>query len=662
VKGINSHQYAEIDIYMVVQHNIPAQNANRYLDVNTGTLSKTLEKLSSGYQINRAGDNAAGLAVSEKMRAQISGISQAINNAGDGISMIQTYEGALTETHAILNRIKTLAVQSSNGTYTDETDRAASELEYEQLVQELDDISETDFNGIAVLGKATASSVTSGGGTGGSSTSGDIDVYGAIYNMWFDAALTKIKATTGLEIGKDMTVNVKFDSSLGSGAVMACSAGVAAGRKGNEISILINPSFYATTTKITDENGIKSGGAYTDNVIAHELVHGLMQTMIDGAYYIASAPPADLPGWFMEGIAEAAVGNDRFADFNPLAVIAGLSPIDYALREINNLSMTSTGGENYTAGSLFIHYLDNYDKGGGAGGLTGGGAIKRVLGILTDPADPNNGSLDLAFTEVFGKTASTLLSEFKTEAMAAASGGLTTFNTFLSSKLGLSPNDGNPQEAITQAGTSEEDGVIESSLNVSPVSATETKTVNGHTVTFKFDLTGSGGGSGGSGGAVTISYTDNISLQVGARTKDLKRYDFNYAGVWGGDATLQKDSIGTLSADINATATGLGLVTATVNLASQKNANAAIDIVDNAINKVSMIRGTFGSIQNRLEHKIDNLGTTNENLTAAESRIRDTDMASEMMKFTKQQIIMQASQSMLAQANQLPSGTLQLLQ
>jgi flagellin len=152
-----------------------------------------------------------------------------------------------------------------------------------------------------------------------------------------------------------------------------------------------------------------------------------------------------------------------------------------------------------------------------------------------------------------------------------------------------------------------------------------------------------------------------VSLQVGARTKDLKEYDFDYSGVWA-DNDIKEKAIGALTADINATATGLGLVKNTVNLSTQKTANAAIDKIDNAINKVSMIRATFGSIQNRLEHKIDNLNQTDENLTAAESRIRDTDMAEEVMKLTKAQILSQSSQAMLSQANQLPQSVLSLLQ
>ncbi|MBR3920710.1 MAG: flagellin [Oscillospiraceae bacterium] len=293
---------------MVVQHNLSAMNSTRLLGVNQSSLSKNLEKLSSGYSINRAGDNAAGLAISEKMRSQIAGLNQASTNSQDGISMVQTFEGALQETDAILQRMKTLATQSANGTYDQDVDRAAIELEYQQLCDEIDDISKTDFNGVVVL----------------------------------------------------------------------------------------------STTAV------------------------------------------------------------------------------------------ATGGN----------------------------------------------------------------------------------------------------------------------LNV----------------------------------------VSSVKLQAGARTNDLQEFTFAYSSA----------GLGGLDANLNCTSAGLGLNS--LSLGTQMSANEAIDKIDNALNKVSMVRATFGSIQNRLEHKIANLDVSAENMQASESRIRDTDMAKEMMSFTKNQILSQASQAMLAQANSLPQGVLSLLQ
>lgn len=143
---------------MRIQHNIMAMNAYRNYNNNTSALSKNLEKLSSGYKINRAGDDAAGLAISEKMRAQITGLNKAQDNANDGISLVQTAEGALTEVHDMLNRMAELATQSANGTYQNSVDRENLQAEVDELVEEIDRISKSaNFNGITLF---TGSSVT----------------------------------------------------------------------------------------------------------------------------------------------------------------------------------------------------------------------------------------------------------------------------------------------------------------------------------------------------------------------------------------------------------------------------------------------------------------------------------------------------------------------
>ena len=143
---------------MRIQHNIMAMNAYRNYNNNTSALSQNLEKLSSGYKINRAGDDAAGLAISEKMRAQITGLNKAQDNANDGISLVQTAEGALTEVHDMLNRMAELATQSANGTYQNSVDRENLQAEVDELVEEIDRISKSaNFNGITLF---TGSSVT----------------------------------------------------------------------------------------------------------------------------------------------------------------------------------------------------------------------------------------------------------------------------------------------------------------------------------------------------------------------------------------------------------------------------------------------------------------------------------------------------------------------
>ena len=167
---------------MVVQHNLNAINANNKMNINVSGTKKATEKLSSGYQINRAGDNAAGLAISEKMRSQIRGLSQATKNANDGISLIQTAEGGLNETHSILQRMRELAVQSANGTYQDDTDREAIQLEVDALKSEIDRIaSSTEYNGMKLLDGSLGGSkaVTEFGAKYGAVSTADTDLVGA---------------------------------------------------------------------------------------------------------------------------------------------------------------------------------------------------------------------------------------------------------------------------------------------------------------------------------------------------------------------------------------------------------------------------------------------------------------------------------------------------
>jgi flagellin len=464
---------------MIVAHNLSSINAERHYKSNKNRLSKSLEKLSSGYKINRAGDNAAGLAVSEKMRSQIKGIDQAVYNAKDGISMVQTFEGALSETHTILHRIKTLATQSANGIYDDQVDRAAIELEYEELIAELDDIAGTDFNGKVVMNSD------------------------------------------------------KYDPF----------------------------SYFQNVTKLPhpdDPTGFPEFPLYRTEIVK----------ILDYAIY----PPPETGEWAIEQYDSQKNGN--------LIATANLGRLDDPAAAERGFTLTDPSGR-YNMGTISGAGLVEIAKSGGASMDYGLESFRPLLKLLDD------GSVKIEQDK--------------------------TYN---------SPEGWNEQQKL---------------LNE----------MNGTSDPLPY--------AGFSG-----SERGGVSLQVGARTKDLKIYDFDYSDVYLSKED-EKKALGSLTSDINATAKGLGLLTSMVNLASQTKANAALDKIDNAINKVSMIRATFGSIQNRLEHKVDNLNQTNESLTASESRIRDTDIASEMMFFSRDQILLQASGAMLSQANGLPQGVLSLL-
>lgn len=375
---------------MIINHNLMANNAIRNMNINSANASKSMEKLSSGMRINRAGDDAAGLAISEKMRAQINGLNQASSNAQDGISLIQTAEGALNETHSILQRMNELATQAANGTLSS-NDRTAVGNEITQLNSEIDRISSsTKFNGQTLL-------------------SGNFGVQ---------------LGTSGLKVGSNGVTNIDISGAKASNTYTITSAA-------------------AGTYTLTDTTG--STGTQT-------------VTLADGA-----------------------------------------------------------------AGAI------NFDK--------------------------------------FG---------------------------------------------------------IKISVNGTQTSAGIAATVAG----------------GGAAGTVITGASAAVSVQIGSETSGAER-------------------LGITIGKIDSTAGSLN--TTSVDVSSEANARTAMDTIQTAVNTVSLERSRLGAYQNRLEHTINNLGTSSENLTSAESRIRDVDMAKEMSTFSKNNILSQAAQAMLAQANQQPQQVLQLL-
>ena len=411
---------------MRIQHNIMAMNAYRNYNNNTSALSKNLEKLSSGYKINRAGDDAAGLAISEKMRAQITGLKAASKNVKDGVSLVKTAEGALQEVHDMLNRMDSLATQSANGTYDNEVDRLNLQKEVNSLRSEIDRIADSsNFNGKKLL----------------------------------DGSMDGIK-----------TVNFK----------------AAADANGNKAAIDLS---------IPHDKQISVGGAKKNLTV-------------------------------------------KFGTF-------GTADASATLNDSGELEITLKQGETYTAAKIQD--------------LIAHANINAVKDKLTDDeaADLNQ---VLADVKVSGKEITT-------------TAGDTAVN-----------------DAI---------GTVDANRNTG----------------------------------------EKLTLQIGDTADRFNKMKVNVG-------------------DMHAKALGIADLT----IADQDGAAKAIQSIKDAINTVSSTRGDLGAIQNRLEHTQNNLSVMTENIQDAESTIRDTDVADEMMAYTKNNILVQSAQAMLAQANQVPQGVLQLLQ
>lgn len=542
---------------MVVQHNLNAINANNKMNINVSGTKKATEKLSSGYQINRAGDNAAGLAISEKMRSQIRGLSQATKNANDGISLIQTAEGGLNETHSILQRMRELAVQSANGTYQDDTDREAIQLEVDALKSEIDRIaSSTEYNGMKLLD----------GSLGGSKA---VTEFGAKYGV-------VAAEGNGLD-GAILTSNF--------GDVSVTVADKASGKGGENA--------------VWDE----AGKVLTLNLVAGETyTQKQMDDIIANATQIkaATGAPADISLTLKNGVYTATDADTTGA------TKAGKRAV---LTDNANLAKLVGNGTSAGLGSSdTIKFTANTY--GSALDTKMAGEIK----IVTDVAAGKE--------EVKVATAATNTDAAKIELHLAT--GVEYTENDIADILKKAGYDYSVELTDSQTPDGDKDGKVTFNVKVDSKAGVSAGTI----------VDGVGVGKD-----VVPTTGKGLTFQIGANGVEDQRVTLNVND-------MSSSAIGVASADVS----------------TQDAANKAIDMVDSAVKTVSMQRAGLGALQNRLEYTVNNLTTTNENLTAAESQIRDTDMATEMINYTKNNILQQASQAMLAQANQQPQAILQLLQ
>ena len=471
---------------MVVQHNLQAMNANRMLNITTGSQSKSAEKLSSGYRINRAADDAAGLSISEKMRKQIRGLDQASTNAEDGVSAVQTAEGALTEVHSMLQRMNELAVQASNGTNS-KTDRDAIQSEIDQLTTEIDRVAETTKFNETYLLKGDADGATK-------------DVYMKGHDAGLKGTLT------------DGATSATFKVAAG-----ALDAGKKVTIGGKEYTI---GSTKAEADKLADDVDA-AATAGTKN----------MKLTIDGAEYTCK--------YVAGGNSWLDKDGQTVADIK--AKIKNGSTVEYDGKSLTVMNDKDTDGVDDSDSSVIS-------------------AAKAVTLMTAELTTANN----IGAT----KTAATI---------TAAAGGYTS------------------------------DAGIEFTIGKGTAEVAEKLNFNLHV---------------GSDADMTNKINVNIETM-----------DSSYLGIKGLNVTDE---------------TGV-------------SATYAVDAIADALQKVSDQRSSLGAVQNRLEHTIANLDNVVENTTSAESRIRDVDMAEEMVEYSKNNILAQAGQSMLAQANQATQGVLSLL-
>jgi flagellin len=626
---------------MIINHNLGSLNALRQLSTVQVDQQKSLEKLSSGLRINRAGDDAAGLAISEKMRGQISGLEQASRNAQDGISLIQTAEGALNETHSILQRMRELAVQAASDTNTD-SDRQAMQQEISQLKSEIDRIANTtQFNSKNLLdGSLSAAQVAQGTKLDSVAVNAKAMLNSAAIAM-NGFSIDSTNDTIVLDNGTTQTTVKIAHGSYATGAALATAVQTAIQSAGGQYAnVLVSDS--SGTLQFDNTNTV--GGCANFTIKATSSAGSLMGlNNIDLAVGTALPVPANVAevanAYNITAANQTLTFNVDGSGPQTITLATGsytgtalANAINTAIQANSNLA--GKVSVSFNAASNQLSFNDTTNNYGSMSTLAISGTFATAVGVpgttatgattyLSNLTDVNGNSYGLQAGDVINISANVGKNTVTGSLTISATSTLTDLTNQIASTLGL------PSTSVT----------IDSS--------------------GKINITGQNG---------LANEISNLQLSVNGRTSFNNQFSSFVETQSAQDAKVNNSltfQIGanqdqTMSVNIDKMDTE-GLALTSVNLSTQQGAENAITVIDNAIQKVSSERANLGAFQNRLEHTINNLGTASQNLTAAESRIRDVDMAAEMTNFTKDNILAQAGTAMLAQANQQPQLVLQLL-
>lgn len=583
-------------IIMIINHNIPAMNTYRQLGINQGNMQNSMEKLSSGLRINRAGDDAAGLAISEKMRAQVRGLDQASRNAADGISMIQTAEGALQETQNILQRMRELATQAANDTNVD-VDRKEIQKEMNQLTSEINRIGNTtEFNTKKLLnGDLSSESVTNEGTISSTTTTKATD----------QTVLVGDNPSTWSSGNIEADFNVTFTGTADNGFDWA------------DADSDNNTAQALTITKAAD------GSGFTVDINAEDNNGATLSVNADSVAFDADTETYTYNNHgvsfsFTKEQADAWTdGADVTIDLDAAAGSAGdnltTNPIDVG-SEVQ--SFTQTAGANSTLTDITVdnssgQVLENVSK----VAISWDGSTNEAIVSLLDKDDVAISSTTFSLTS--GDTLNYDANGLKFNFVASTTAPTT--DTF----------DGTFSLDTATTTTEEVVGKVTEDKSASfQIGANQNQSLN----LSISDMRAEALGISGSGSSLTFINKEGVEETINLTAEEVVTDGTN--------ATAQEKALDVSTFD---------------------NATKAITVINNAIEKVSAERSMLGATQNRLDHTISNLDNSSENLSAAESRIRDVDMAKEMMEMTRANILSQASQSMLAQANSMPQSVLQLL-
>lgn len=588
---------------MVIKNNMSAQHILGEVGRNNKALSNSLKKVSSGMKINDAGDDASGYAISERMRVQIRGLEQDIRNCQNGISLMKVAEGAVASSIAIMRTMKEKALDAANDTNTD-LDRATIQKELDEVIDQIDDNANVTYNGKYLINGEMQVKI-------------DTDreqIVAALNTEWIANSLERIEQAYGLTFRDGGTtvreMDVKFVENPGAFALATCAWTSGADGQAKSLTMTINMS-NVEPLNMESPDGLSRGGTL-DRTIAHELTHALMAANIN---YLGA-----LPTFIVEGTASYIQGFDDWT--------GTLASHDRSwLQTKISSNSTHEGGSNdpYEAGYIFLRYLTAQSPGDGQE------VIRRFMASLSTTSKQGIEALDEAVEAASkGKFATrddvldSLLADFDT---------LGDMTAFLKDFCGI---DLTNKDVGSTLGSDAGGSKAMASSDVVPEAGST-----------RFWYLPSGGYS--SIGELLVKWPDGSSakmgkftLQTGTKANQAMKLSFN---------DMRAEGLGLKDKDGKK-----------ISVRTRDDANDTIRVVDEALQKAIEQQTTIGAIQSRLEFTISNLTTASENVQSSESTIRDADMAREMTEYTKANVLLQAAQSMLAQANQSSSTVLSLLQ
>ena len=606
---------------MIVQHNITAMNANRMLGLTTGSLSKSTEKLSSGYRINRAADDAAGLTISEKMRKQIRGLDQASTNAEDGVSAVQTAEGALTEVHSMLQRMNELATQAANGTNST-SDRQAIQDEISQLTTEIDRVSETTkFNEIYLL-------------------KGD------------KSGSTQTNTLAAHDAGLDGTLGASVD---GKTTFTADKVEV-----GGKVTIAGTEYNIVDSSKTSDYTSINE---YTTPAAGDKLVQdGKTYTYVTTTGTTSAGKTPKANGWFAEDNTTDTADAITLKEGSTLTTKADGKTTTLVGADGVDMSKVAKAIPTWVKGDTLVHEGKTYVN-DGTNWKDEDGATANITPAAGDTytikATGKSGQIDNKGISTVDNIQEMIKGLDKDDTITLKKSASDTGKTYT---IGVTTKeDGTAYTADDVAALVKSGMYVEDDANVYYAVPKNSGKANDITIQDAYAKMAEELKKASSIGAdkgAEVKNNGDGTFEITQGTVDVTE-GLSFSLHVGADA----DMTNKINVNIDSmSAAGLGIKGMNVADDNGSAATYAVDAIADAISKVSSQRSALGAVQNRLEHTIDNLDNVVENTTSAESRIRDTDMAEEMVNYSKNSILQQAGQSMLAQANQANQGVLSLLQ